>query len=317
MLIKILPFFFIFNSVVSSPSKDALRDRLLERACDRNSAFVFCGPSSTIATPVIHRDDDIKSRKDDGSVFEQIEQTSKKVGNLDEDTENNLVLPPPTPEKLKDICYKYYPLITKTCGRQHLRKESVAKCMAYFRDCKKFIPQEDPLGAIANSFSSGVGLNYGSFDVKGIPFYPVNEEGAIGAGTHANVGFGSWGGGYSQNVGVRDYWSQTFDVGANWYEGRYGYRTGWSVPLVQSLGIEGGGGTDVNVPLKPGSSTIDVDNHYGVGGYYKHNYHTGVDWKKGNVENIFGVGVPFAGVGFQTGTAVAFPSIDAFTRAGK
>lgn len=189
--------------------------------------------------------------------------------------------------------------------------------MGYFRDCKQYIPQGDPLGAIANAFTSGVSLNYGSFDVKGIPFYPVNEEGAIGAGTFGDVGFGSWGGGYSHNVGVRDYWNQNFDVGANWYEGRYGYRTGWSVPLVQSLGVEGGGGTDVNVPLRADRlGTVDVDNHYGVGGYYKHNYHTGVDWRRGEVQNTFGVGVPFVGVGVQTGTAVAFPSLDTWLPAG-
>lgn len=84
--------------------------------------------------------------------------------------------------------------------------------MGYFRDCKPYIPQGDPLAAIGDAFTSGVGLNLGSWDVKGIPFYPINEEGGIGSGFYANVPFGSWGGGYSQNIGVRDYWSQNFDV---------------------------------------------------------------------------------------------------------
>lgn len=75
--------------------------------------------------------------------------------------------------------------------------------------------------------------------MKGIPYYPINEEGAIGAGRLMNVPFGSWGGGYSDHIGVRDYWSQYQEIGANWYEGKYGYKSGWSVPLVQSLGIEG------------------------------------------------------------------------------
>ena len=181
--------------------------------------------------------------------------------------------------------------------------------MAYFRDCQPFIPSGDPLAAIGDAFTSGVALNLGSFDVKGIPFYPINEEGGIGAGRYANIPFGAWGGGYSENVGVRDYWSQNFDVGANWIDGRYGYRTGWSVPLVQSLGVEGGGGTDVNVPLRADKlGTVDVDNHYGVGGYYKHNQHTGVDWRRGEVKSMFGVGVPFAGVGVNTGVGVAFVS---------
>lgn len=38
----------------------------------------------------------------------------------------------------------------------------------------------------------------------------------------------------------RDYWSQFQEVGANWYDGKYGYKNGWTMPLVQSLGVEGG-----------------------------------------------------------------------------
>lgn len=65
-------------------------------------------------------------------------------------------------------------------------------------------------------------------------------------------------------MGVRDYFSQTQEYGANWYEGEstecppliastkekisgtYGYKTGWSIPVVQSVGVEGGGGTQVS-----------------------------------------------------------------------
>ncbi|KAH7717182.1 Protein T22C8.6 [Aphelenchoides avenae] len=220
--------------------------------------------------------------------------------------------------QLKELCTKFYPLAARHCNRKDLRKEYVAKCMGYFRDCGPFIPNGDPLQAISDSFTSGVGLNLGSWEVKGLPFYPINEEGAFGAGHYANVPFGAWGGGFSSNLGVRDYWSQTFDVGANWIDGRYGYRTGWSVPLVQSLGVEGGGGTDVNVPIRPDKlGTVDVDNHYGVGGYYKHNQHTGVDWRRGEVKSQFGVGVPFAGVGVNTGVGVAFPGLDTFLGMGR
>jgi len=56
---------------------------------------------------------------------------------------------------------------------------------------------------------------------------------------YLQIDFGSWGGGYSDNLGVRDYWSQTTESGGNWYDGVYGYKSGWSVPIVQSLGIEG------------------------------------------------------------------------------
>jgi hypothetical protein len=41
------------------------------------------------------------------------------------------------------------------------------------------------------------------FEVKGVPYYPINEEGAFGAGYNLNVPFGAWGGGYNQNFGVR------------------------------------------------------------------------------------------------------------------
>uniref|UniRef100_A0A0K0EM18 CX domain-containing protein n=1 Tax=Strongyloides stercoralis TaxID=6248 RepID=A0A0K0EM18_STRER len=309
--------FIIPKKAITSSNKDALRDRLLHTACEKNSAFVFCSPSTTTKSPTTFRDSNNNiNRMRKVNDNRQSNEVFRKSDFIEDDKEFQKPIIR-SDKEIRESCFKYYPLITQSCGKQHLRKETVAKCMGYFRDCKQFIPQGDPLGAIANAFTSGVALNYGSFDVKGIPFYPINEEGAIGAGSFGDVGFGSWGGGYSHNVGVRDYWNQNFDVGANWYEGRYGYRTGWSVPLVQSLGVEGGGGTDVNVPIRADKlGTVDVDNHYGVGGYYKHNYHTGVDWRKGEVQNTFGVGVPFVGAGFLTGTAVAFPSIDTWLPRG-
>uniref|UniRef100_A0A1I7X398 Ntox44 domain-containing protein n=1 Tax=Heterorhabditis bacteriophora TaxID=37862 RepID=A0A1I7X398_HETBA len=158
---------------------------------------------------------------------------------------------------------------------------------------------------IAYAFNSGVGLDLGSWHVNGIPYYPINEEGSIGAGRVANVPFGSWGGGYSENLGVRDYWSQTMEVGANWYEGKYGYKSGWSVPLVQSLGIEGDTHATAGKP-------IGVDVGGGVGPYYQQNQHVGVDYMNGQVGTNFGVGVPFAGVGVNTGLGISFPSVNDF-----
>ncbi|PIO53427.1 hypothetical protein TELCIR_25238, partial [Teladorsagia circumcincta] len=108
-----------------------------------------------------------------------------------------------------------------------------------FQDCQSFLPRSDPLYSIANAFTSNVGLNLGTVEVNGIPYYPINEEGSIGVGHVVSVPFGTWGGGWADNFGVRDYWSQTTEAGANWYDGKYGYKFGWSVPLVQSLGVEG------------------------------------------------------------------------------
>ncbi|CAJ0963339.1 unnamed protein product, partial [Mesorhabditis belari] len=214
-------------------------------------------------------------------------------------------------QELQRRCSKIAPVAQKNCVKRHVLKENVARCQAYFRDCSPFLTKASPLYSIANQWSSGVGLNLGSWSVKGLPYYPVNEEGTIGAGHLVNIPFGSWGGGFGQNIGVRDYWSQWQEAGANWYEGKYGYKNGWSVPLVQSLGVEGGQHNVVGVPLdKEHLGEVNVDNGYGVGGYFGINDHVGVNWKRGDVSNIFGVGSPFVGAGFMTGQALTFPSLD-------
>ncbi|ETN84778.1 hypothetical protein NECAME_17009 [Necator americanus] len=76
------------------------------------------------------------------------------------------------------------------------------------------------------------------------------------------------------------------EVGANWYEGKYGYKSGWSVPLVQSLGIEGDTHAVVSVPIKQGElgKPIGVDVGGGVGPYYQQNQHVGVDYMNGQIE---------------------------------
>ncbi|RCN31039.1 hypothetical protein ANCCAN_23191 [Ancylostoma caninum] len=127
----------------------------------------------------------------------------------------------------------------------------------------------------------------------------------------AQVDFGSWGGGYSDNLGVRDFWSQTSEAGANWYEGTYGYKSGWSIPIVQSAGVEGGGGTQVVVPLKEGElgRPIQATNGYHVGPYFGIADRVGVDWYNGGVSWNRGVASPFVGVGVNTGTSIGFPSI--------
>uniref|UniRef100_A0A7I4Y212 Secreted protein n=1 Tax=Haemonchus contortus TaxID=6289 RepID=A0A7I4Y212_HAECO len=213
---------------------------------------------------------------------------------------------------LEELCARFVPTVRKHCFDKRTAKEYVKRCAAYFHDCQSFLPKSDPLYNIANAFNSNVGLNLGTVEVNGIPYYPINEEGSIGVGRVANVPFGSWGGGYSENLGVRDYWSQTMEVGANWYEGKYGYKSGWSVPLVQSLGIEGDTHALVSVPTKQGElgKPIGVDVGGGVGPYYQQNQHVGVDYLNGKVGTNFGVGVPFAGVGVNTGLGISFPSVN-------
>uniref|UniRef100_A0A915CXC8 Uncharacterized protein n=1 Tax=Ditylenchus dipsaci TaxID=166011 RepID=A0A915CXC8_9BILA len=274
------------------------KDQLVNAACKRNPELIFCH-EKRVFHEMVAFDPAYNTRRKDESTGRSMLNTPVNTGG--EGTG-------PTAEKirkLRQLCIKFYPLAAQHCGRQSLEKDRsyVPKCLNYFQACKQFIQKGDPLQAISDAYTSGVNLNLGSFDVKGIPFYSINEEGGIGAGNFASIPFGAWGGGFSNNIGVRDYYNQNLDVGANWIDGKYGYRTGWSVPLVQSLG---------RVQI----GTVDVDNHYGVGGYYKHNQHTGVDWRNGDVTNQFGVGVPMAGVGINTGSAVSFPSLNTFLAAG-
>ncbi|CAI2343323.1 unnamed protein product [Caenorhabditis sp. 36 PRJEB53466] len=214
---------------------------------------------------------------------------------------------------LEALCNRFLPTVRKHCfGGNKTDDKYGSKCKGYFHDCQRFLPKSDPLYNIAYAFDSNVGLNLGTWDVKGIPYYPINEEGAIGAGRQMNIPFGSWGGGYSDHIGVRDYWSQYQEIGANWYEGKYGYKSGWSVPLVQSLGIEGDTHAVVSVPLKPGEAgkPIGVDVGGGVGPYYQQNQHVGVDYLNGQVGTNLGVGVPMAGVAVNTGVGVTFPGVN-------
>eukprot|EP00080_Pristionchus_pacificus_P005080 PDM65100.1 hypothetical protein PRIPAC_53349 [Pristionchus pacificus] len=210
---------------------------------------------------------------------------------------------------LRKTCDRFLPTVRKHCIGDFRTSKYGRRCKAFYQDCQQFMPQADPLYEIAHSFDSGVGLNLGSWAVAGIPYYPINEEGAIGGAYNLNIPFGSWGGGYSEHIGVRDYWAQYQEIGANWYDGKYGYKSGWSVPLVQSLGIEGETHAAVSVPIKPGDlgKPIGVDVGGGVGPYYQQNQHVGVDWMDGQVNSNFGVGVPIAGVGVNTGVGVAFP----------
>lgn len=71
-----------------------------------------------------------------------------------------------------------------------------------------------------------VSMNVSSCDCKTKKFFKVD--------------FRSWGGGYTDTVRVREYFSQTNESRGNWHQGVYGYRTGWSVSVGNLFGIEGG-----------------------------------------------------------------------------
>ncbi|VDM94866.1 unnamed protein product [Thelazia callipaeda] len=200
------------------------------------------------------------------------------------------------------------------CDGSKRNEIEAAQCRAYFRDCSQYIQNTNPLYAIAKAYNSQIGINPWQFNVDGIPYYPVNKDRGVGAGQLFIIPYGTQGGGYQGHLGVRDYWSQYEEAGANWYDGLYGYEGGWSAPLVQHLGVQGGGGSRTAVPLHgPDYGKIRVDTGYGVDTYYTGNHLVGVDWKGGQVNDHLNIDIPLADVGYDFGRAVAFPSVDTFT----
>lgn len=137
--------------------------------------------------------------------------------------------------QVRQLCDQYKWMSDRACPGfevQDLREY----CNMYRVYCQG----KDPVPSIDGSF----GWNKNSWGVAGIPYYPFNPQGAIGGGERDNVGFGDWGGSFTQRKGVTDFWDQNKQVNANWQKGQYGYNQGWNVPL---LGIGGYKNNDVNV----------------------------------------------------------------------
>lgn len=117
------------------------------------------------------------------------------------------------PKEINELCRRFSVVAAQHCYGSKVEPQFVDKCRGYYTDCAGYIAQAKPLGAIANSFGSSVGITYYDWGVKGIPYYAVNEEGAIGNGHNGKVDFGTYGGGYSDVLNVRDYWTQTAELG--------------------------------------------------------------------------------------------------------
>lgn len=88
-----------------------------------------------------------------------------------------------------------------------------------------------------------LGWNDNVWGVAGIPFYPFNPQGAIAGGKRANVGYGDWGGSYTERSGVSDFYDNQKKVDANWQKGNYMYTNGWNVPLAGISGFQQNGVT--------------------------------------------------------------------------
>uniref|UniRef100_A0A0N5AXB1 Surface protein n=1 Tax=Syphacia muris TaxID=451379 RepID=A0A0N5AXB1_9BILA len=209
--------------------------------------------------------------------------------------------------ELRELCAKVAEIVKRYCIPGSTNEFLMPRCKAYFEDCGKYVSVTDPLYAIANSFTSGVEINFGNVRIDGIPYYPINQEGTIEIGSNANIPFGSWGGGYRGNFGVRDFWSQFSEFEGNWYEGKYDARSGWSAPIVQSLGVEGNAGVKVPIKKEDFGKPVAVDIGGNVGPYYQQTNHIDVDWLNGGVKQNFVVGVPLIGLGINSGWGLNFP----------
>ncbi|KHN83611.1 hypothetical protein Tcan_17471 [Toxocara canis] len=214
------------------------------------------------------------------------------------------------------LCAKFAPIASQYCLKSSIPNQFVEKCRGYQLDCAHYITKSRPVWAAANSFNSGIGITLLNWDVNGIPYYPINQEGGVGGGQHSKVDFGSWGGGYSENIGIRDYWTQAAEYGANWYEGLYGAKIGWRVPVVQNVGVEGGGGTQVLIPLKEGhvGKPARLVKRYHVGPYIGVADSVSVDWMNGGVDVKRDITSPFVGVSATADTSLAFPSVKSIMR---
>ncbi|GMR59964.1 hypothetical protein PMAYCL1PPCAC_30159, partial [Pristionchus mayeri] len=212
-------------------------------------------------------------------------------------------------KELRALCERFAPIAQQQCSAKEIAAEYVEKCRGFQYDCQEFMMESKPLGAIANIFSSGVGATAESWSINGIPYYPINEQGSIGGGDHGKLDFGSYGGGYSYNRGMNDLFTQSGEGGANWYEGVYGSKTGWNVPVAQGVGMEGGGGTMLTIPIKEGEfgKPMEASHGYHIGPYIGASEKIGVDWRDGGVSMNRGFAVPIAGVSVNTGTGFGFP----------
>ncbi|GMS81695.1 hypothetical protein PENTCL1PPCAC_3870, partial [Pristionchus entomophagus] len=212
-------------------------------------------------------------------------------------------------KELRALCERFAPVAQQQCSSKTIAPEHVDKCRGFQYDCREFLIESKPLGAIANIFSSGVGMTADSWSINGIPYYALNEQGSIGGGDHGKLDFGSYGGGYSYNRGMRDLFTQSAEGGANWYEGVYGSKTGWSVPVAQGVGIEGGGGTMLTIPIKEGDfgKPMSASHGYHIGPYIGASEKVAFDWRDGGVSMNRGFAVPIAGVSVNTGTGFGFP----------
>ena len=126
--------------------------------------------------------------------------------------------------------------------------EHIEPCRNFVHDCMDFYEDDKPLKRAASLFTSRVGVGLG-FGIAGIPGWPFNREGSLSVGRNIGVDFGTWGAGYSNQRGISPFWTRGHSLGANWYEGKYGFTRNWGVPILPfasfNKGVVVSGGTFV------------------------------------------------------------------------
>ncbi|TMS34446.1 hypothetical protein L596_002038 [Steinernema carpocapsae] len=312
----------IYN-LISRPSTAPVAPTLVSStepthlSSERKSSEVVHGAKT------LSEEEDLPPKKNSDTDEGFIEQDSKEIGPPRDNTRPVPLSPVQiqrtvslkdlglSKEEVKRICAKFTVQAAKHCYGTEIKKEYLDRCRSYMADCGDYIAERKPLGAIANAYSSSVGVTYYNWGINGIPYYAINEEGGISNGHNGKADFGSWGGGYSENVGVRDFWTQTGEFGGNWYEGTYGHKTGWRVPIAQQFGAEGGQGSQVYIPVKEGDlgKPMGFSRGFFVGPYVGTAEKVGVDWLNGAVSQSQGIALPIVGVNANAGSSIAFPSL--------
>uniref|UniRef100_A0A914DJ54 Uncharacterized protein n=1 Tax=Acrobeloides nanus TaxID=290746 RepID=A0A914DJ54_9BILA len=152
-------------------------------------------------------------------------------------------------QERRSLCKQLSFAFTKFCKGSTTEAKFLPLCQQYYKDCAEFLPEIMPLSHVANFWKSQVGLSPVNWGISGIPYYAINDQGEVSGGQSGKVDFGTYGGGYSDNTGVRDFWNLRREAGANWHKGIYGVNRAWDVPIAKDFGIEGGSGAYVKVPI--------------------------------------------------------------------
>uniref|UniRef100_A0A915CNY7 Uncharacterized protein n=1 Tax=Ditylenchus dipsaci TaxID=166011 RepID=A0A915CNY7_9BILA len=183
-------------------------------------------------------------------------------------------------DEMTDLCRKFSTIAAQHCYKPKIEIEFLDKSKPSTR-------------AIANAFRSSVGATVYDWVLKASPtMYSMRKA------QFEMDSMESYGGGYSQDMSVSDFWGQKEESGANW-------RQIWG---------RGRGATHIHIPLKEGDfgKPVGLTNGYHVGPYVGFAETVGMDWMNGGVSTRRAVGLPIVGVNASSGSSIAFPGLSSF-----